>query len=1352
MSRRGKTRHHGDDGCLAFAVALQDHFSRTLQLPGGPKRMPTQLPGAQLTLAQRRGLILKPDKLLSQEEWSAVHSLARQRDDCSASNCAICLEPFKAEQQVLLSCSHVFHQQCLASFERHVRVKACPLCRKAWYQQLIISDAAEAYRHTCATRIQAAVRGWLCRKSLSRLLQDAPQAHGLKRTWAAGQLSTVRQALTGLVQDAADDLDQLFAELDASLAVSRGMADPLQLREQAAAAAAAAVSRNSEAAGGAAVARQAGAGGVEPQLQQQTQQQQSGRRSSKRTLAISRSSNSSRHAQPAAAVNRQHRAGSQQHHTAQQQPRRVAPATAAGAAAIERANRAQQAHAAVAAQAAAPASSAHHAGAASEAVAVDWEQTTQLLSSRSFSSDEKDDKGKKDGNIIQGIFSSWTKKGDSSSSAAGSGSDGGKDEAAGMLMPNSPEHKHRKMFVVELSRKPLFPGIYTPVLVHNNAQLIKEVQEQRRQGGQAYVAAFLGKSEKALAEEAASKQQDGQPAAAGDGEAAAAAGSSSSSSGMDHLHEVGTFAQVHTILPGDSTDSAQLLLLGHRRLKREAVLSSDPLRVAVSHLRDESYVNDDITKATSMELVNTMKDLLNMNPLYGEQFRTLMSLTGSIDLNDLSRLVDAAASLTSADDVTLQGVLEQLAVPARAKMVLELLKKEVELCKLQQDIREQVEAKIMKEQRRMILMEQLKSIKRELGLEKDDKATLIGNFTAKWEPKKAAAPEEVRKVVSDELDKLSGLEPVSPEFNVTRTYLEWLTSLPWGEYSKEVFDIGHAQQVLDEDHFGLQDVKARILEFIAVSRLRGSAQGKILCLVGPPGVGKTSIGRSIARTLGRKYYRFSVGGLYDVAEIKGHRRTYVGAMPGKMVQCLKSTGSSNPLVLIDEIDKLGRGHTGDPASALLELLDPEQNSGFLDHYLDVPIDLSKVLFVCTANVLDTIPGPLLDRMEVIRLSGYTSDEKRSIARRYLEPQALTDSGVPSDAVALTDPAMDNLIDEYCREAGVRNLKKHLEKIYRKAAFKLVQGGAKLVALEPPAAAAAAAAAADADADASAADKQQQEQGQEAAAADAGAASADSSSSSSSSSDTAAESSSSSSSGTTLQVVYKGDPISIGDGDLKEYVGLPPFAQDKFYDTTPAGVVMGLAWTAMGGATLYVEAAPIIDGSGDGKGSGGRLVTTGQLGDVMRESASIAHTYARAFLHNRDPSSAGFFDKTSVHVHVPAGATPKDGPSAGCTIITSLLSLALGRPVAPGLAMTGEVSLTGKVLPIGGVKEKLLAARRSGVTDVIFPVGNRREYEDVPEDLKAGIAPHFVDSYEQIFTLAFPDSSSSSSQQAEGSSS
>ncbi|KAI8475159.1 MAG: Lon protease C-terminal proteolytic domain-containing protein [Monoraphidium minutum] len=839
---------------------------------------------------------------------------------------------------------------------------------------------------------------------------------------------------------------------------------------------------------------------------------------------------------------------------------------------------------------------------------------------RASSSSSKDDESSWGLKMFKGLRGDKKAKAQGAAGGEAAGASGGAGGAAeGVLVPSSPELKHRKVFVVELSRKPLFPGIYTPVLVLKNEKLIKEVMEAKKHGGQAYVGAFLKKPEKG-------------------GAAAAAEGGGGGAEGEDpagHLFETGTFAQVHTILSGDTTDSAQLLLLGHRRLKRETTVSGDPLRVAVTHLKDEPYANDDITKATSMEIVNTMKDLLNMNPLYGEQFRTLMTLTGSIDLNDLSRLVDAAASLTSAEDSVLQARACMEMIEFVARLVLELLKKEVELCRLQADIREQVESKIMKEQRRMILMEQLKSIKRELGLEKDDKAALIGRFQTRWEPRKPFAPEDVGRVVQEELDKLAGLEPVSPEFNVTRNYLDWLTGLPWGEYTQEIFDIEHAKQVLDEDHYGLEDVKNRILEFIAVSRLRGSAQGKILCLSGPPGVGKTSIGRSIARTLGRKYYRFSVGGLYDVAEIKGHRRTYVGAMPGKMVQCLKSTGSSNPLVLIDEIDKLGRGHTGDPASALLELLDPEQNSGFLDHYLDVPIDLSKVLFVCTANVLDTIPGPLLDRMEVIRLSGYASDEKTAIARSYLEPQARTDAGVPPGAVEVTDGAMGVLIDQYCREAGVRNLKKHLEKLYRKAALKLVQ----------------------------------------------------------------------------------------------EYVGLPPFAQDRFYESTPEGVVMGLAWTAMGGATLYVEAARVL--TGEGKGS---LITTGQLGDVMRESATIAHTYARAFLERVAPGSK-FFSDTALHVHVPQGATPKDGPSAGCTIITALLSLALNKPVARDLAMTGEVTLTGRVLPIGGVKEKLLAARRSGVAHVIFPEGNRRDYEEVAADLKAGITPYFVSSYDQVYELA-----------------
>lgn len=425
-----------------------------------------------------------------------------------------------------------------------------------------------------------------------------------------------------------------------------------------------------------------------------------------------------------------------------------------------------------------------------------------------------------------------------------------------------------------------------------------------------------------------------------------------------------------------------------------------------------------------------------------------------------------------------------------------------------------------------------------------------------------------------------GLEPVSPEFNVTRNYLEWLTALPWGSgYTEEIFDVQHAKKVLDEDHHGLEDVKDRILEFIAVSRLRGSAQGKILCLVGPPGVGKTSIGRSIASTLHRKYYRFSVGGLYDVAEIKGHRRTYVGAMPGKIVQCLKITGSSNPLVLIDEIDKLGRGHTGDPASALLELLDPEQNGSFVDHYLDVPIDLSKVLFVCTANTLDTIPGPLLDRMEVIRLSGYASDEKRAIARRYLEPQAAKDAGIPVGSASLSDDAIELLINEYCREAGVRNLKKQLEKIYRKVALNLVKSGKTEVESIPtePEPARPSSPSTTSPTSASSAPESKEEEKQ------------------ASSEEKQASSEAGSKSKPAQKVTYSGEPIVITHENLKDFCGQPPFTQDRIYDTTPPGVVMGLAWTSMGGATLYVEAAKVHESEAKGT-----MTTTGGSVDVTTE--------------------------------------------------------------------------------------------------------------------------------------------------------
>jgi Lon-like ATP-dependent protease len=682
--------------------------------------------------------------------------------------------------------------------------------------------------------------------------------------------------------------------------------------------------------------------------------------------------------------------------------------------------------------------------------------------------------------------------------------------------------------------------------------------------------------------------------------------------------------------------------------------------------------------------------------------------------------------MCSADDGALQEILDTLDVRERLQAALVLLKKEVELGKLQADIGRRVEEKISGDQRRYFLMEQLKSIKKELGMERDDKTALQEKFREKFAPFKDDAPAHAVKTIDEELNKLAGLEPSSSEFNVTRNYLEWLTSIPWGHSSEERLDISQAADVLDADHYGLDDVKERILEFIAVGQLRGTTQGKIITMVGPPGVGKTSIGQSIARALDRKFFRFSVGGLSDVAEIKGHRRTYVGAMPGKLVQCLKSTGVSNPVVLIDEVDKLGRGFQGDPASALLELLDPEQNGSFLDHYLDVPVDLSKVLFVCTANVLDTIPGPLLDRMEVVRLSGYIADEKRAIARTYLEKTAKERSGVGEKEASISDGAMKSLIEDYCREAGVRNLQKHLEKIYRKVALKLAKAKGPDVSKQMGQARNKVAvakkaletkedelrktsASAKSKKTVEAAEKEVEEAKEALAAAEAAVTDV-------------------------IESTAVSDPIVVDAGaELIEYVGQPPFQTDRIYDQTPPGVVTGLAWTSMGGSTLYIECTAIHQNGDDNK-KGGSLTTTGQLGDVMKESASIAHTFARSFLAKRFPGNT-FFDDKALHIHVPAGATPKDGPSAGCTMITGMVSLATDRPVKPNLAMTGEVTLTGIVMPIGGVKEKTIAARRSGVTTILFPEGNRKDWDELSDDIKEGLEVHFVSTYDEVYKHA-----------------
>ncbi|KAI8874839.1 ATP-dependent protease La, partial [Backusella circina FSU 941] len=530
-----------------------------------------------------------------------------------------------------------------------------------------------------------------------------------------------------------------------------------------------------------------------------------------------------------------------------------------------------------------------------------------------------------------------------------------------------------------------------------------------------------------------------------------------------------------------------------------------------------------------------------------------------------------------------------------------------------------------------------------------------------------------------EINKLAHLEPAASEFNVTRNYLDWITQIPWGQRSRENYNIVHAKDVLDEDHYGLKDVKDRILEFIAVGKLRGTVEGKILCLSGPPGVGKTSIGKSIARALDREFFRFSVGGLTDVAEIKGHRRTYVGAMPGKVIQALKKVQTENPLILIDEIDKLGRGHQGDPSSALLELLDPEQNASFLDHYMDVPVDLSKVLFVCTANVLDTIPGPLLDRMEVIQLSGYIAEEKAAIASKYLAPAAKTAAGLENINVNLTSEAVDTLIKNYCRESGVRNLKKHIDKIFRKAAFKVVEEVGENDPVESK----------ETDKTPSKEERAPME-------------------------------------------INKEINIDIDGNNLKDYVGPQVYQAERLYDQTPPGVVMGLAWTSMGGTSLYIES--VLESS-LGPKSTPHLSKTGQLGDVMKESTSIAYTYAKSLLATQFPKNK-FFDKAKVHLHCPAGAVPKDGPSAGVTMTTALVSLALNKPVPSDIAMTGELTVTGKVLKIGGLKEKTIAAKRSKVTTILFPKDNQADWDELPEYIKEGLTGVPLDTYDDVFKVCF----------------
>ena len=710
----------------------------------------------------------------------------------------------------------------------------------------------------------------------------------------------------------------------------------------------------------------------------------------------------------------------------------------------------------------------------------------------------------------------------------------------------------------------------------------------------------------------------------------------------ENLYNIGVAAKILKVFPGDGDSASVLINCVERFRVREYKKVKFGTLANVEYPPPQAVQVSEELRAYGMAVLTTLRDLVKMNPLQSEAIKMFLSRS---TFDDPGRLADFAANLTTASGEELQEVLETFDLRQRIDKVLALLKREVEISRLHGQINKQIHDKISGQQKEFFLKEQLKAIKKELGLEKEGKTTEIEKFQERL--KDLALNPEAQKTVDDEIEKFQLIEPHSPEYTVSRNYLDWLTALPWGKFSKDSYDIERARKLLDRDHYGLEDVKDRILEFIAVGKLKGDIAGSILCLIGPPGVGKTSVGKSIADALGRTFYRFSLGGMRDEAEIKGHRRTYIGALPGKFLQAVKTAGTANPVVMLDEIDKIGASFQGDPASALLEVLDPEQNSSFRDHYLDVPFDLSHVLFIATGNQLDTIPRPLLDRMEVIRLSGYISEEKREIARRYLIPKTLKAHGVKNRQLALRSDALNRMIEDYAREAGVRKLENLIKKISRKVAMEIVKGADKKI------------------------------------------------------------------------IVHK--------QDVEAYLGKPAFVADEVFENKP-GVVTGLAWTSLGGVTLQIEATAMPSKT---KG----FKQTGQLGAVMVESSDIAYSYVMARLEEYG-ADLDFFETRFVHIHVPAGATPKDGPSAGVTMATALLSMILRKPVKKHLAMTGELTLTGQVLPIGGVKEKVIAARRVRCKTLIFPEANRKDYDELPEYLKKGFTVNFAERYEDVFKYAF----------------
>ncbi|OHD64510.1 MAG: endopeptidase La [Spirochaetes bacterium RBG_13_51_14] len=770
-----------------------------------------------------------------------------------------------------------------------------------------------------------------------------------------------------------------------------------------------------------------------------------------------------------------------------------------------------------------------------------------------------------------------------------------------------------KLYIIPIRYRPIFPGIITPLIISHGrfTDVIDKVIHDTRTIGLILI-----------------KDDNKDEIAASD------------------LYHVGTAAKIlkRINLPDGGLN---VLINSIKRFRIRRFISEEPYIFAeVEYLEDSAVDKKGIEfKAVTREVLSKLKMLTDNNPLFTEEMKLTM-----LNVDEPGKIADFVTSILNIEKTEYQDILETLNVKKRLQKVLRLLHKEIEVLSVQKRIQGSINEKIDKQQRDFFLREQLKAIKHELGIEDDERSRELKNLRKKMQELELDG--EIKERMEEEIGKITVMDPTSSEYAVTRNYIDTVLSLPWNRKTVDSIDLAKAEKILDRDHYGLEDVKKRILEFLAVKILKPSGKGSIICLVGPPGVGKTSLGRSIARALNRKFFRISLGGMRDEAEIKGHRRTYVGAMPGKIIQGLKICKYRNPVFMLDEIDKLGQSFQGDPASALLEVLDPEQNAEFRDYYIDAPFNLSDVLFITTANTVDTVPQVLADRMEIIRLSGYIANEKYEIARRYLLPKQLEQHGLPKNGIRIDKKGFMHIINNYAREAGVRNLERQIEKICRKTATFMAKNR-KIPAgtLEPK--------------------------------------------------------------------------------TIREYLGTELYADESLIKITKTGLAIGLAWTPHGGTPLVVESIGITNRKGGG------LKLTGQLGDIMSESATIAYSYVQHLLKDRG-DAAKVFSRNLIHIHVPAGATPKDGPSAGITMASSLYSMATNKKIRPGIAMTGELTLTGRVFPVGGIKEKIIAAKKANLKEIILPRENSKDLDDIPDYIKKGLNFHLVDQIEEVITIAFND--------------